>query len=78
MSENSIENTLQSIDDTLKRIEVILLSHQKEEAEKPSPLEAVQDAVSDAISTMQVHPMRLVQGTLKPLKQLEQTDLQSN
>lgn len=71
MSENSIENTLQSIDDTLKRIEVILLKYQKEEAEKPSPLEAVQDAVSDAISTMQVHPMRLVQGTLEPLKQLE-------
>lgn len=58
MSENSIENTLQSIDDTLKHIEVILLNHQKEKAEKSSPLEAVQDTVSDAISTMQLNQFK--------------------
>lgn len=60
-----IKNTLQSIDNTLKRIEVILLNFQKKEIEKPFPLEVVQDALSKT----PVYPMKLVQELSEHSKQ---------
>lgn len=67
-----IKNTLQSIDNTLKRIEVILLNLQKKEMEKSSPLEIVQGALSDELSKTPVYPMKLVQEMLEPLIQPEE------
>lgn len=45
------DKTLQSIDDTLKRIEAILLDFQKNQ-KNLNPLSVVQDAVAASISRM--------------------------
>lgn len=54
-----IEETLQSIDDTLKRIEIILQNQQRNSCY----LAAVQGAVSDAILENQRNPLKLLLKT---------------
>lgn len=46
----AVKETLQSIDDTLKRIEIILLGHVDSDLDSQSPLDTLQDAVAVSLS----------------------------